>query len=111
MAGRALQSVGAACMMALTVAFVGEAVPKDRTGRAMGLLGTMSAIGTATGPASGGVLIASPGGPRSSSPSSRSVLSPWSWRTGCCPPRRRASPSARARCCGKWCGIGRWWWG
>ncbi|SES28153.1 Predicted arabinose efflux permease, MFS family [Lentzea xinjiangensis] len=57
-AGRALQGVGAACMMALTVAFVGETVPKDRTGSAMGLLGTMSAIGTATGPALGGLLIA-----------------------------------------------------
>lgn len=62
-AGRALQGVGAACMMALTVAFVGETVPKDRTGRAMGLLGTMSAIGTATGPALGGVLIAVAGWP------------------------------------------------
>ena len=30
-------------MMALTMAFVGEAVPKPRTGSAMGLLGTMSA--------------------------------------------------------------------
>ncbi|NUT93286.1 MAG: MFS transporter [Saccharothrix sp.] len=57
-AGRALQGVGAACMMALTVAFVGETVPKERTGSAMGLLGTMSAVGTATGPALGGVLIA-----------------------------------------------------
>jgi MFS family permease len=45
-------------MMALTLAFVGETVPKERTGRAMGLLGTMSAIGTALGPSLGGVLIA-----------------------------------------------------
>ncbi|MEU7528485.1 MFS transporter [Saccharothrix sp. NPDC042600] len=57
-AGRALQGVGAACMMALTVAFVGDTVPRGRTGSAMGLLGTMSAIGTATGPALGGLLIA-----------------------------------------------------
>ena len=34
-------------MMALTMAFVGETVPKAKTGSAMGLLGTMSAIGTA----------------------------------------------------------------
>src|ERR1700716_1134679 len=48
-------------MMALTMAFVGETVPKERTGSAMGLLGTMSAIGTALGPSLGGVLIAGPG--------------------------------------------------
>ncbi len=45
-------------MMALTMAFVGETVPKARTGSAMGLLGTMSAIGTALGPSLGGILIA-----------------------------------------------------
>src|SRR5882757_3457991 len=55
---RAAQGLGAAIMMALTVAFVGETVPKARTGSAMGLLGTMSAIGTALGPSLGGVLIA-----------------------------------------------------
>jgi MFS family permease len=43
------------------MAFVGETVPKERTGSAMGLLGTMSAIGTALGPSLGGVLIADPG--------------------------------------------------
>jgi EmrB/QacA subfamily drug resistance transporter len=57
-AARAAQGLGAAIMMALTVAFVGETVPKARTGSAMGLLGTMSAIGTALGPSLGGVLIA-----------------------------------------------------
>lgn len=57
-AARALQGAGAACMMALTMAFVGEAVPKDRTGSVMGLLGTMSAVGTALGPSLGGALIA-----------------------------------------------------
>ena len=60
-AARAAQGLGAAVMMALTMAFVGETVPKARTGRAMGLLGTMSAIGTALGPSLGGVLIAGPG--------------------------------------------------
>lgn len=55
---RALQGLGAAVMMALTMAFVGETVPKARTGSAMGLLGTMSAVGTALGPSLGGVLIA-----------------------------------------------------
>lgn len=54
---RALQGLGAAIMMALTLAFVGESVPKPRVGSAMGMLGTMSAIGTAMGPALGGLLI------------------------------------------------------
>jgi MFS family permease len=45
-------------MMALTMAFVGETVPKAKTGSAIGLLGTMSAIGTALGPSLGGILIA-----------------------------------------------------
>jgi MFS family permease len=48
-------------MMALTVALVGETVPKERIGSAMGLLGTMSAIGTTLGPSLGGVLMAGPG--------------------------------------------------
>lgn len=60
-AARAVQGVGAAIMMALTMAFVADAVPKARTGSAMGLLGTMSAVGTALGPSLGGVLIAGPG--------------------------------------------------
>jgi EmrB/QacA subfamily drug resistance transporter len=55
---RMAQGLGAAVMMALTMAFVGETVPKAKTGSAMGLLGTMSAIGTALGPSLGGVLIA-----------------------------------------------------
>lgn len=55
---RAVQGLGAATMMSLTMAFVGETVPKERMGSAMGLLGTMSAIGTALGPSLGGLLIA-----------------------------------------------------
>lgn len=62
-AARAVQGLGAAAMMALTLALVGETVPKDRTGSAMGLLGTTSAIGTALGPSLGGVLIAGLGWP------------------------------------------------
>ena len=57
-AARAAQGFGAAIMMALTMAFVGETVPQDKIGSAMGLLGTMSAIGTALGPSLGGILIA-----------------------------------------------------
>ena len=61
-AARAAQGLGAAIMMALTMAFVGETVPKAKTGSAMGLLGTMSAVGTTLGPAIGGLLIAWAGG-------------------------------------------------
>jgi MFS family permease len=57
-AARAVQGLGAAIMMAMTMALVGETVAKERTGRAMGLLGTMSAMGTALGPSLGGMLIA-----------------------------------------------------
>jgi MFS family permease len=61
--GRALQGVGAAVMMALATAFVADVVSKQKTGSAMGLLGTMSASGTALGPTLGGVLIAGFGWP------------------------------------------------
>ncbi|TIT51639.1 MAG: MFS transporter [Mesorhizobium sp.] len=57
-AARAVQGLGAALMMALTLAFVAETVSKERTGSAMGLLGAMSAIGTTLGPSLGGLLIA-----------------------------------------------------
>ncbi|MCF5137773.1 MFS transporter, partial [Pseudomonas lactis] len=60
---RAFQGLGAAIMMAMTLGMVGDTVTKANTGRVMGLLGTMSALGTAMGPSVGGVL-----------------LSLWSWR-------------------------------
>ena len=62
-AARVLQGLGAAIMMAMTLGMVGDTVSKARTGRVMGLLGTLSAVGTAMGPSVGGVL-----------------LSLWSWR-------------------------------
>lgn len=62
-AARVLQGLGAAIMMAMTLGMVGDTVSKERTGRVMGLLGTLSAVGTAMGPSVGGVL-----------------LSLWSWR-------------------------------
>jgi EmrB/QacA subfamily drug resistance transporter len=62
-AARAAQGLGAAVMMALAMAFVGEAVPRERMGSAMGLLGTTSAVGTALGPTLGGLLIAGLGWP------------------------------------------------
>lgn len=54
---RGVQGLGAAIMMSLTVASVSDMVPKNRTGSAMGLLGTVSAMGTALGPSLGGLLI------------------------------------------------------
>jgi EmrB/QacA subfamily drug resistance transporter len=60
---RAVQGFGAAIMMALSMALVGGIVPREKTGHAMGLLGTMSAVGTSLGPSLGGVLIAAVGGP------------------------------------------------
>lgn len=57
-AARAVQGLGAAIMMALTMAMIREAVPQEKAGSGMGLLGSMSAIGTALGPSLGGVLIA-----------------------------------------------------
>ena len=57
-AARAAQGLGGAIMMALTMALVSEIVPKEKTGGAMGVLGTMSAVGTSLGPSLGGVLIA-----------------------------------------------------
>jgi EmrB/QacA subfamily drug resistance transporter len=58
---RAAQGLGAAVMMALTMALVGDAVPAARAGRAMGFLGTTSAFGTALGPSMGGLLVAGAG--------------------------------------------------
>ncbi len=54
---RAAQGIGAGLVMAITISFVGDTVPRERTGRAMGLLGSMSALGTALGPSLGGLLV------------------------------------------------------
>lgn len=62
-AARAAQGLGAAIMMALTMAFVAQTIPRDRAGSAIGLLGTMSAAGIALGPSLGGVLIVESGWP------------------------------------------------
>lgn len=54
---RALQGIGAAFMMTLSMALMRQTASEDRVGRAMGLLGTVSALGTALGPSLGGLLI------------------------------------------------------
>ena len=56
-AARVVQGLGAATMMALSMALVSERVPRHQVGSAMGLLGTVSAVGTALGPTLGGLLI------------------------------------------------------
>ena len=56
-AARVVQGLGAAAMMAIAMAMVGDAIPRERFGRAMGLMGSMSAVGTGLGPSVGGVLL------------------------------------------------------
>jgi EmrB/QacA subfamily drug resistance transporter len=55
---RFMQGMGSAVMIAMATALIPDLLPKGTTGRAMGLLGTMSAVGTAMGPSLGGVVIA-----------------------------------------------------
>lgn len=57
-ASRFVQGVGAAGMMAMPMALVRDFVPSGQVGRWMGAMGTMSAIGTASGPALGGAVVA-----------------------------------------------------
>ncbi|HEV7284134.1 MAG TPA: MFS transporter [Kaistia sp.] len=60
-AARAAQGVGGAILMAMPMSIARDAVKKEQLGAAMGLLGTMSAVGTALGPSLGGVLVAALG--------------------------------------------------
>lgn len=62
-AARAAQGVGGAVLMALPLALARDLVPAARLGTAMGLLGTTSALGTALGPAGGGILLGAFGWP------------------------------------------------
>lgn len=57
-AARAVQGVGGAVLMAMPMSIARNAFSADRTGTVMGMLGTMSAIGTALGPSLGGVAMA-----------------------------------------------------
>ncbi|WP_259764134.1 MFS transporter, partial [Pseudomonas protegens] len=61
LAARALQGLGAALMLALSMALVGDALPKAHTGTAMGVLGSLSALGTTLGPSLGSLLLAGVG--------------------------------------------------
>lgn len=54
---RLLQGVGAAFMMTLSMALMRQTSTAERLGRSMGLMGSVSALGTALGPALGGLLL------------------------------------------------------
>ena len=106
-AARAAQGLGAAIMMALSMAFVGDTVPSAGTGSAMGLLGTMSgALARLLGPSLGGVLIAGLGW-RADLPRQRTAG--LSGSSSCASPPARGLPRDRrligpgstmwARCC------------
>ena len=56
-AARAVQGVGAAVLTAMPMSIARNTAAPGRTGSVMGLLGTMSAIGTALGPSLGGMLM------------------------------------------------------
>lgn len=60
-AARGLQGVGAAFLMTLSMALMRQIAGQASLGRAMGLLGTVSALGTALGPSLGGMLIPATG--------------------------------------------------
>ncbi|QUG73512.1 MFS transporter (plasmid) [Erwinia sp. E602] len=54
---RLLQGIGAAFMMTLSMALMRQISTAGRPGRSMGLMGSVSALGTALGPALGGLLL------------------------------------------------------
>lgn len=56
-AGRALQGLGGAILIALPMSIARDMVPTKQLGTAMGILGTTSAVGTALGPSLGGILL------------------------------------------------------
>ncbi len=58
---RAVQGTGAAFLMTISMALMRQTASAARVGRAMGLLGTVSALGTALGPSLGGLLIPATG--------------------------------------------------
>ncbi|MFI5737075.1 DHA2 family efflux MFS transporter permease subunit [Streptomyces anulatus] len=53
---RAVQGVGAAIMMPLTLTLIGAAVPPERRGAALGVFGAVTGVAVASGPLIGGAL-------------------------------------------------------
>lgn len=60
---RIIQGIGAAMLMATGVAIITHAFPPKERGKAMGLIGTVVAIGSMAGPVMGGFLIENVGWP------------------------------------------------
>lgn len=56
-AARAAQGAAAAVLTTLSMALMRQTAGAERVGRAMGLLGTVSALGTALGPSLGGLIL------------------------------------------------------
>jgi EmrB/QacA subfamily drug resistance transporter len=56
-AARSFQGIGAAMIMSCTPALVVDTFPASERGRALGMVGTVVALGLTTGPALGGLLI------------------------------------------------------
>ncbi len=54
---RVIQGIGAAMLMATGIAIITHAFPQRERGKAMGLIGTVVAMGSMTGPVTGGFLI------------------------------------------------------
>ncbi|MEB4614733.1 MFS transporter [Leucobacter sp. M11] len=62
-AARAVQGIAGAALVSLPIAIVRDRTAAGRTGAAMGALGSSAAIGTALGPAGGGLLLSAFGWP------------------------------------------------
>ena len=62
-AARVLQALGASAMMALSQGIVTGTFPPSERGRALGVLGTMVALGSLVGPSLGGILVSAFGWP------------------------------------------------
>lgn len=56
---RAIQGIAASVLLVLPISIVADGVIDGKTGRAVGFLASMSAVGTATGPSLGGFITAS----------------------------------------------------
>lgn len=54
---RGLQGLGAALILALSMAIATELTPKNQLGKTMGVLSTITALGIASGPTIGGILL------------------------------------------------------
>ncbi len=99
-AARFAQGAGAAFMMTLPMALIRAQTRPERIGLAMGMLGTMSAIGTALGPVIGGLVLPL-GGWRALFACSRSFRCPACCSSPACPAvgaTETGSPQACAPC-------------